>query len=132
MIRKILPALACAVPLALAAPACAEEELAPGYNACMDRSDGVTADMIECMNKAYAYLDKRLNAVYKKARADCEDDACRKTLLEAERAWIKYRDAMSSAVWAMNGGGSMSRLMANQFILEETKKQTKWLGGEDK
>ena len=39
---------------------------------------------------------------------------------------------MSDAVWAMNGGGSMSRLMANQFILEETKKQTKWLGGEDK
>ena len=63
MFRKVLPALICAVPLALAAPACAEEELAPGYNACMDRSDGVTADMIECMNKAYAYLDKRLNEV---------------------------------------------------------------------
>ena len=132
MFRKVVPALVCAVPLALAAPACAEEELAPGFNACMDRSGGVTANMIECMNDAHDYLDKRLNQVYKKARTECEDDACRKKLLEAERAWIKYRDAMSDAVWAMNGGGSMSRLMANQFILEETKKQTKWLGGEDR
>ncbi len=130
MIRKVVSAFLCAVPLAFAVPASAEEELAPGYDACIEKSDGVTADMIECMNKAHAYLDKRLNDVYKKARADCEDDACRKKLLDAERAWIKYRDAMADAVWAMNGGGSLSRLAASGFILEETKKQTKWLAGE--
>ena len=32
----------------------------------------------------------------------------------------------------MNGGGSMSRLLANEFLLEETKKQTKWLDSEGK
>lgn len=108
----------------------AEEELAPGYNACTEKAYS-TADMIECVTNAYQYWDKKLNENYKKAQETCKGaekpDECSKKLLKAERLWVQYRDAMADVIFDLEGGGSLSRLAADNFSAEETKKQANLL-----
>ena len=48
--------LCCLALLFLAAPAMAEEdELAPGFDRCMEQSGGVTMEMMGCFQQAYDY-----------------------------------------------------------------------------
>lgn len=107
------------------------EELAPGLDACMDASEGVTSKMMDCLAEAHAHWDKRLNANYQKALAACRAsegaEQCVNRLRKAQRAWIAYRDAMSDVVFDNNGGGSYSRIAAQEFSLRETKKQAECL-----
>ena len=107
----------------------AEEELAPGYNACIDKAQS-TADNVECLTGAYNYWDKVLNANFKKAQGACEDTAnakeCRARLLKAQRLWIQYKEAMGDALYGM-GGGTMDSLTVGHFLAEETKKQAQLL-----
>ena len=102
------------------------EELAPGFNACMEQSGGVTPKMVDCGRAAYEFWDKQLNVEYKKARQACENDACRQKLRDMQRHWIKYKEAMSSILFQGldSGGGSLNRVDAAIFEAEETKKQT--------
>ena len=55
--------------------------------------------------------DKHLNVNYKAA------------LKAAQQAWLVWRDKMAIALRALDGGGSLSALSANSFILEETQRQ---------
>lgn len=125
--------LFCALALVfMTSSAFAEEELAPGYNACMENSGGVTAKMNDCMENAYNYLDKRLNAKYKKARQACMDSsnpgACSEKLLKMQRHWIQYKELMSELVGLPNEGGSMAGLAGMSFLVDETAKQARLLG----
>ena len=109
----------------------AEEELAPGYNVCMENAVS-DMDMMECTNAAYAHWDKVLNENYAAALKSCnaaEDPAaCKANIKKAERLWVQYKEAMSDVVLELNGGGSLSRLAAAGFLAEETKKQATLLG----
>ena len=130
MLKKVLCTL-CLLTLPLSAAA-EEEELAPGFRICMEKSGGVTMAMQDCLNEAYNYWDHLLNANYKKAKAACDEMSgdpkqCRDKLLKAERAWIKYRDGMADVVWELNGGGTFSGVAAMDFLATETKKQAKLL-----
>ena len=111
----------------------AEEELAPGFNACTEKAQS-TADNVECYNAAYTYWDKTLNANFKKAQAACEDTAnakeCRAKLLKAQRLWIQYKEAMADSLYASGSGGTMDHLTVGHFVAQETKKQAQLLGVE--
>ncbi len=119
----------------LAAPSAAmaaEEELAPGFNACMQRGYS-TANMVECYNSAYEYWDKILNKNYKKAMKNCDEDGtpeCKAKLKQAQRAWIQYKESMSDYI-VSSSDGSISRVNAISFLAEETKKQAKMLKPEE-
>lgn len=64
---KLRLLLCCLALLFLAAPAMAEEdELAPGFDRCMEQSGGVTTEMLGCLQQAYEYWDARLNTNYKR------------------------------------------------------------------
>lgn len=121
--------LCCALALLfLAAPVMAEDdELAPGFGLCMERSGGVTSEMLECLQQAYDFWDARLNANYKKAKRACQGSAdpkaCAARLLKAQRAWIQYKEATTELVGLPNEGGSLARLSAMSFLTEETRKQ---------
>lgn len=126
----------CALPVCAAffVPAAhAEEELAPGFNACTEKAQS-TADNVECLTAAYNHWDKALNANFKKAQAACADavDAkeCRAKLLKAQRLWIQYKEAMGDALYGMGGGGTMDNLTVGTFLAEETKKQARLLATE--
>ena len=109
----------------------AEEELAPGYNICMENALS-NMDMVSCTHAAYEYWDKVLNENYAVALKACNDAsdpaACRANIKKAERLWVQYKEAMAEAVVDLNGGGSLSRLSAVSFLAEETKKQATLLG----
>ena len=119
----------------LAAPSAAmaaEEELAPGFNACMQRGYS-TANMVECYNSAYEYWDKILNKNYKKAMKNCDEDGtpeCKAKLKQAQRSWIQYKESMSDYI-VSSSDGSISRVNAISFLAEETKKQAKMLKPEE-
>ncbi len=117
---------------ALAAPsavlAAGEEELAPGFNACMNKASATT-DMVECYNSAYNFWDKILNRNYKRAMKNCDENGtpeCKANLKKAQRAWIQYKEGMSDYIYN-SSDGSMSRLSAIGFLTEETKKQAQLL-----
>jgi len=88
------------------------------YDSCMDRSGGVTIEMIECMVQEFKKQDARLNREYKKTMSQLSDER-KKALLEAQRAWIKYRDS-NCAFYADPEGGSMARVLANSCVLSMT------------
>lgn len=112
--------------LAGSTPAFAEEELAPGFNACVENANS-TAEQIECYTSAYTYWDKKLNTNYKKAQNNCSGsenpESCKKTLLTAQRSWLQYTQAMTNAIFEAGGGGSLARLQGDEFHATETKKQ---------
>ena len=97
----------------------------------MNRSEGVTVDMLMCLNDAYDYWDDRLNDSYAAAMKHCSgsDDpvTCKKNLRDAERLWVQYKNAMGEAVAGLEGGGTLSGVTASSFMVEETKKQAELL-----
>ncbi|WP_185868220.1 lysozyme inhibitor LprI family protein [Variovorax sp. DXTD-1] len=64
--------------------------LRASYSKCIDAADGVTPVMQSCMRVENAYQDKRLNAAYKKLRAQLDKNKQAK-LRADERIWLDYR-----------------------------------------
>lgn len=109
-------------------------ELAPGFAACMAGAVS-DLDMSECYSAAANHWDTILNANFKKAMDACKDDVnekdCRLHLREAQRLWMRYRDAMVDVLYPAEGAGTLQRVEANAFLAEETKKQALLLGRDD-
>ena len=118
-------AAACAL-LGFHAECLAEEELAPGYGACIGRASGSSAGMLQCGSEAFAYWDKKLNASYKKAMDRCPDESCRKNLKDAERAFVKYKEGMQDMVLRQDNGFDV-RLESQLFGIEATRRQARLL-----
>lgn len=114
-----------------AAQAEEEEELAPGFNACMEKAGGVTPNITECQEAALEYWDKQLNINYKQQMEATKDalkpEARKAALLKAERAWIAYRDAMAEFVGDSREGGTLARVIGMSFRLQTTKMQAQFL-----
>ncbi|CCV08711.1 conserved exported hypothetical protein [Mesorhizobium metallidurans STM 2683] len=59
---------------------------------CANAMDQAT--MNECAGKSFAAADKKLNDAYKQIESRLKDDAASKKLLvDAQRAWVGFRDA---------------------------------------
>ena len=88
------------------------------FNTCMDKSGGVTSSMVECIVTENKLQDARLNKAFKALNADLPP--ARKTqLLEAQRAWIKFRDGNCS-YYDDPDGGTMARVNANECVMRTT------------
>lgn len=90
----LLAALAAAPPV-LARPIDPEKEYSPAYARCLDSGDaarGVTVAMAGCTNAELQKQDARLNRAYKAAMAR-RSKPQQASLRNAQRAWIKRRDA---------------------------------------
>ena len=113
--------LACVPHAASAAEAGSSKQ----FSTCMDKSGGVTSSMIECIVAENKLQDARLNKAYKALGADLAP--ARKTqLLEAQRAWIKFRDANCS-FYDDPDGGSMARVSANECVMRATTERAREL-----
>ena len=102
-----------------------EKRYTRGYSECMDESEGVTAEMMDCIGAEIAVQDARLNQSYvmvmrplPKPRKD--------TLRGLQRTWIKQRDVKCQRAIA-DEGGSMAGLIYAGCILDETIKRTIFL-----
>jgi uncharacterized protein YecT (DUF1311 family) len=83
-------------------PSLAQHMNAPA-SAC--RNAVTTADMSRCFDQAFKAADRELNGVYAEVRAVLAEKD-RQNLQDAQRAWLKYRDATCAAEYALYGGGT--------------------------
>ena len=72
--------------------------------------------MLDCIGAETDRQDARLNENYKRLMSKVSDDR-KKQLLEAQRAWIRFRDANCSFYAE---GGSIAQVAVNDCILVTT------------
>lgn len=112
--------------LCIVGPVIADDSLfTEQFSVCMDKSDGVTFAMLDCIRAETAIQDARLNATYKKLREQLTP-ARKIELRDVQRIWIQYRDANCSFYYDPDGG-SLARIMSNDCVLEETASRAKEL-----
>ncbi|GLQ55439.1 lysozyme inhibitor LprI family protein [Devosia nitrariae] len=89
---------------------------------CEDAEDQAT--MTACAEQAYEASDAELNALYREIEARLGDDADTKELLvEAERAWLAFRDAECAFSSSGTAGGSVYPMI--QAMCLDTQTQTR-------
>ncbi len=98
--------------------------LSKEFDKCMDKAVS-TMYMIDCMTEENSSQDKRLNRAYKSLMETLSAER-KKKLQEAQRAWIKYRDA-NCDYYNDPEGGSMARIGANNCVLDATARRAQEL-----
>nr|WP_181375948.1 lysozyme inhibitor LprI family protein [Polaromonas sp. H8N]AWD72302.1 hypothetical protein pH8NP2_p028 [Polaromonas sp. H8N] len=126
---NILKRLSAALAIAAASHAAGAHEtgLSKQHAACMDKSGGTTMGMIECITAETQRQDARLNKAYKAVMAELSPER-KKQLLEAQRAWIKFRDA-NCAFYDDPDGGTLARVNANACMMTATAERSRELEG---
>lgn len=74
------------------------EELAPGFDQCMENSGGVTSEMLACYDHAQVYWKGRLNELNAQRLAKCADDMepkeCIASAKKAQKALDDYLEVV--------------------------------------
>ena len=81
-----------------------------------------TSDIAQCFDRAYSNADHELNKVYAEARAVLAPTN-RENLQDAERAWLKYRDATCAAERSLYEGGTAASPAYSACLEEETRQR---------
>jgi uncharacterized protein YecT (DUF1311 family) len=88
------------------------------FTLCMDKSEGVTVAMLDCIGIETQKQDARLNGAYKKLGTQLAPTR-KKQLIAAQRLWIQYRDA-NCGFYADIDGGTMAAVSTSDCILQAT------------
>jgi uncharacterized protein YecT (DUF1311 family) len=86
------------------------------YDQCLDKSEGVTIAINNCIGTEYDFQDARLNTAYKALRATMSAEQ-RNALRDEERAWISDRDKTCAPP---ADGGTADMLGANECRMTRT------------
>ena len=106
--------------------AAADTEMTQEYSTCLEKSNGVTVEMINCTLAETIRQDALLNENYKRLISKLTTER-KNALIEAQRNWIKFRDT-NCGFYADPEGGSAARLAAHECILNATAQRAKELG----
>ena len=118
-----------AAALAVAPADSAEPKNSKKFAACMDAAGGVTANMRDCMSAESERWDMRLNKAYKAIlpilakRIAGHGTNVKKSFVEAERAWLKYRKA-NCTYYISRTGGTIDLINGASCWLDETARRT--------
>lgn len=93
----------------------ADDGYSATYTSCMDASGGVTLNMLNCMSSETEQHDTRLNQGYK-AAMKALDKGQQNQLRDAQRLWIKFRDADCALLGSLTGGTIDSVNRASCFL----------------
>jgi uncharacterized protein YecT (DUF1311 family) len=112
------PILSLAMVLAIPAFAFAQDKC---YNEAKDQGA-----LNACADAAFKESDKKLNGLYKQIEARLKDDAdTKKLLVQAQRDWVKFRDAECSFQTAGGAGGRMMPMLIAQCMDGLTQSRVK-------
>ena len=102
-----------------------------------DCSDPQTqTEMTICAGQAFDAADKKLNEVYQQALdaakemdayLDADLRGAEKTLREAQRAWIPYREKACEAYGFLARGGTLEPMLVAECMADLTRKRTEEL-----
>lgn len=82
----------------------------------------------ECMSNVYKKADISLNIVYKQASSRLKNNTEQHSkLVEAQRAWLKFRDAECAFSTGSAGTGSASSMISMTCLTSLTEQRTKQL-----
>ena len=95
-----------------------EDNMSQEYSHCMDKSGGAAGSMLECIGDELDRQDARLNEHFKKLMSK-QSHGQKKTLVEAQRAWLKFRKTNCDFYYDPNGG-SAARLGGSDCWLTMT------------
>jgi uncharacterized protein YecT (DUF1311 family) len=108
-------AMLSAVPAAYAEAAYAEE--------CQDQTQ---SGLDVCADKSYKKADAALNGVYKDITHRLKDDAATaKLLVQAQKAWLTYRDAECAFSSSASAGGSIYPMVLALCLEAVTEERTR-------
>jgi uncharacterized protein YecT (DUF1311 family) len=94
---------------------------------CLEKSSGVTAEMVTCIAREQAVWDDILNETFRRLRAKL--DATQQTKLrEMQRAWITSRDKTCAFYWDFFQG-TMATPMSAECVNRETGRRALFLLG---
>ena len=96
----------------------AAKDMTKEYLTCVDKGEGVTDKTLDCISAEFDRQDTRLNDAYKKLISKLSKDRA-KSLVEAQRAWIKFRDA-NCGFYNDPDGGSAAHIAGNECMLNAT------------
>ncbi|MFI8416290.1 lysozyme inhibitor LprI family protein [Serratia sp. NPDC078593] len=87
-------------------------------------------EMNQCASEAYKHADAELNRVYKQVQARLKTDASTgKLLINAQRAWIGYRDAECKLSASGTEGGSIYSFLLSSCLTDATQRRIDDLKG---
>jgi uncharacterized protein YecT (DUF1311 family) len=95
----------------------ADPPFSKAYSPCLKAAAGETGKMLDCINTEYQLQDALLNKNYKTLLAK-QNNKRKKTLTEAQRAWIKFRD--SHCAFIADEDGQAAQVAAEECQLSET------------
>jgi uncharacterized protein YecT (DUF1311 family) len=124
-VRAIAAAALVAFTLGISAAIAADREFSKEFDTCMDKAGGVTPAMIDCISAELKRQDALLNENYRKLMASLSTKR-KKTLQEAQRAWLKFRDTNCDFYYDPDGG-TAARVDANECVLNATTDRAKEL-----
>jgi uncharacterized protein YecT (DUF1311 family) len=117
-LRTLAALVATAALIGAAVSAYGGEQGEPG--ACT----GSTPEMVDCLNAQRAHWDKQLTVAYQQALKDAAPGQ-KEQLRNAERAWIKYRDA--NCAYYAAGEGTIARIDAAECLRRMTEQRAREL-----
>ncbi len=104
-----------------------DDGLSKTLQPCLDASQGITSNMLNCIGTETQLQDKRLNKAYKAVIAQLSSTR-KKQLQDAQRAWLKYRD-LNCTFYADPDGGTMASVIASDCVMTNTASRAKELEG---
>jgi uncharacterized protein YecT (DUF1311 family) len=89
---------------------------------CIDKAEGATSGILECLGKYNKEFDALLNASYRSLRNAVKENTAYYDALKIEQlAWIKLNKAILDNVSMTGGGGSLDNLksgsISNQLLI---------------
>ena len=105
-----------------------ESNFSKDYQSCLEAADGANPEIWACIDEEIVRQDKRLNLTYQKLMKLLPEN--RQTALkEAQRAWVKFRDAYAD--YLNDGqGGTMASGNRVSWLLQSTANQADRLEAE--
>jgi uncharacterized protein YecT (DUF1311 family) len=94
------------------------------------RQDGTGRDAAICATQAWKQADVKLNEAYRQTLgmlADTQYAPIKAALINAQRAWIKFRDADCDVQQHIYAGGSMDGAIVAACLRDLTERRTKEL-----
>jgi uncharacterized protein YecT (DUF1311 family) len=116
--RGIAAAVLVAIRLGMSPAVAADREFSKEFDPCLDKAAGVTPAMIDCISAELKRQDALLNENYRKLMASLSTKR-KNALLEAQRAWLKFRDT-NCDFYCDPDGDSATRVDANECLLNTT------------